>query len=518
MQHYLAALKKDPVALRGLLRGVEKESLRVAVDGSLSTLPHPTALGSPLTHPSITTDFSEAQLELITGVHDTPEKCLGELIDVHRFVYTNLNGELLWPSSMPCLVGEDKDIPVGRYGSSNIGMAKTVYRRGLGLRYGRLMQTISGIHYNFSLPDKLWQALGIETSAQKTAAYFSLIRNFRRWSWLLIYLFGASPAVCRSFTKNMQHTLQPFDAGSQHLPFATSLRMGPLGYQSSAQSELHISYNSLDEYADSMVMALTQKYPAYSEHGIKKDGEYQQLNDCVLQIENEFYGTIRPKRRTHSGERPVTALQERGVEYVEVRCLDLNPFLPAGLDVPQMRFLDTFLLLCLISDSPPDSRNEVQRMSANQLTMVERGRDPNIKLTDDHGNLVSPADWGTELINACMTVAALLDTNETDTPYQASCRAQQTKLDDPKLTPSARILQVMQESEVPFFRFSMNQGLAHQEHFAQQPLNSKELEAAKAQAALSWEKQKEIEAADDRDFDAFLEAYLKIPTPNLKSA
>ncbi len=240
------ALKSAPATLAGLHRGVEKESLRVTEDGSLSQAPHPTALGSPLTHDAITTDFSEAQLELITTVHDSPEACLKQLMDVHRFVYANIGDEVLWPSSMPCILAADDAIPVGQYGTSNIARAKTVYRLGLVLRYGRLMQTISGIHYNFSLPDSAWTTLGIHSQEGITRAYFALIRNFRRWSWLLLYLFGASPAVCKSFTRNLQHELKSFDEGTAYLPYATSLRMGPLGYQSSAQSNLHISYNSLD--------------------------------------------------------------------------------------------------------------------------------------------------------------------------------------------------------------------------------------------------------------------------------
>ena len=240
----MSALRADAGSLRGLRRGIEKESLRVSPDGALSPNPHPSALGSTLMHPHITTDFSEAQLELITGVHTSVEACLAELEDIHRFVYHNLDDEMLWPSSMPCLMGNDNDVPIGQYGHSNIGQAKTVYRRGLGLRYGRLMQTISGIHYNFSAPDALWERVDITSQAAVTDAYFGLIRNFRRWSWLLIYLFGASPAVCKSFTRNLAHNLQTHDEGSQFLPYATSLRMGPLGYQSSAQSALHISYNS----------------------------------------------------------------------------------------------------------------------------------------------------------------------------------------------------------------------------------------------------------------------------------
>ena len=281
----LDQLAAEPSGLLALRRGIEKESLRITPDGKLSQAPHPHALGSPLTHPSITTDFSEAQLELITGVHTSADACLEELSQIHHFVFSELQDEMMWPSSMPCLMDRDEDIPVGQYGTSNIGQAKTVYRRGLGVRYGRLMQTISGIHYNFSVSDEVWQQLGITTQKQKTDAYFGLIRNFRRWSWVLIYLFGASPAVCKSFAKNLQHNLVPFDQGSLYLPNATCLRMGPLGYQSSAQTSLHISYNSLAEYAQSMVQALTQQYPSYQQAGIKKGGEFQQLNAAILQIE-----------------------------------------------------------------------------------------------------------------------------------------------------------------------------------------------------------------------------------------
>jgi glutamate--cysteine ligase len=514
---YFEALAAKPTALAGLMRGVEKESLRVAPDGSLSQRPHPPGLGSPLTHPSITTDFSEAQLELITTVHASAAHCLRELTDVHRFVYSQLEDELLWPSSMPCIVGEDSDIPIGLYGSSNIGRTKTIYRRGLGLRYGRLMQTISGIHYNFSLPDSLWETLGITQQDMRTEAYFDLIRNFRRWSWLLIYLFGASPAVCKSFTRNMKHELQPFDEGSQHLPFATSLRMGPLGYQSSAQSALHISYNSLDDYTQSMVEALTLNFPSYQDKGVIKNGEYQQLNSMVLQIENEFYGTIRPKRRVRSGERPVSALRERGVEYVEVRCLDLNPFLPVGLDDVQMNFIDTFLLLCLLSPSGPDSPEEFSRVAANQQAVVERGRDPTLKLLSTSGGELNLAQWGEHLLDKCAPIAHLLDQTVDDTRYQKALSQQRQKLRDPALTPSAKVLATMRDENIPFFRFSMNQGLAHKAHFEQLALSQQERAFFELSVAESIQAQKNIEAADELDFAAFLSEYLKIPAASNES-
>src|SRR5438309_1072954 len=289
-----------PETLRGMHRGIEKESLRVRSDGALSQAPHPPALGSPLTHPHITTDFSEAQLELITGVHGSVEACLQELAWIHQFVYCHIGDEILWCASMPCNLPADNQIPIGRYGTSNVGRAKTVYRLGLALRYGRRMQAISGIHYNWSLP-------GV-TDAQ----YFALIRNFRRHSWLPIYLFGASPAACSSFVEGRKHELVELSPGTMYAPHATSLRMGPLGYQSDAQSALRVSYNDLKSYAASLDDALTKPYPAYAKAGIRDNDNYRQLSTSLLQIENEFYGTIRPKRRINSGERALHALRSRG--------------------------------------------------------------------------------------------------------------------------------------------------------------------------------------------------------------
>ena len=274
-------------------------------------------MGSALTHPLITTDFCESQPEFITGVHTTVEGCLDELCDIHRFVYRALDDELLWSSSMPCMLGQDDQVPIATYGQSNVGRTKNIYRRGLGARYGRLMQTISGIHYNFSIPDPLWSVIAQIQGTQDTRgfrddAYFSLIRNFRRHSWLLIYLFGASPSLCKSFVKGKPHNLESFDEGSLFVPQGTSLRMGGLGYTSDAQSSLHVSYNSLAQYARSLLDAMTRPYPPYERIGVKVDGEYRQLSTTLLQIENEFYGTIRPKRSTAKNERPIAALTTIG--------------------------------------------------------------------------------------------------------------------------------------------------------------------------------------------------------------
>ena len=355
LQDRLGALPKDVLA--NLRRGVEKESLRVRPDGTLATTPHPAKLGSALTHPLVTTDFSESQLELITGVHPSPEACMNELTEIHQAVYRAIGDELLWAASMPCRLPADDAIPIGQYGTSNVGRAKSVYRMGLSHRYGRRMQTISGIHYNFSLPQQL-----------SNDAYFGLIRNFRRQSWLLLYLFGASPAVCSSFVAGRAHQLERLSGDTLYMPYATSLRMGKLGYQSDAQSTLLVSYNNLDSYAASLHEAMTKPYPAYAALGIRDGDNYRQLADSMLQIENEFYGTIRPKRRIRPGERPLHALRERGVEYVEVRLMDLDPFFAVGIDAQTMRVLDMFLLHCLLQDSPPDTPQETRQYRAQPAT------------------------------------------------------------------------------------------------------------------------------------------------------
>ncbi len=513
----LAALDADDAcsAFSRIRRGIEKESLRVQPSGDLATTDHPKSLGSALMHANITTDFSEAQPELITGVHESISGCLKELTDIHSYVYQNLDDELLWAASMPCMLGQDDQVPVGRYGTSNIGRAKTIYRIGLGNRYGRLMQTISGIHYNFSLPDELWPVIarseGVTPDQDyRTRAYFGLIRNFRRHSWLLIYLFGASPAVCKSFVKDKPHGLQLFDEGSLYGPHATSLRMGGLGYQSDAQSELHVSYNSLAQYTATLHDALTTGYPPYEKIGVKVDGEYRQLSATLLQIENEFYGTIRPKRPVEHGERPLTALQDRGVEYVEVRCMDLNPFIPVGIDIETIRFLDVFLLHCLWSESPPDTLDESLEMRANQRRVVDEGRKPNLELTHA-GKPRSMTQWALSLLDECAPVADRLDRCHGSSNYRDSLAMQRARIHDANLTPSAQVLDAMKREGIPFFRFAMNQSLAHKRHFEANRLTKDAFTYFERESAESIKRQIEHEASETEPFDDFLRHYLALP-------
>ena len=494
LQERLMAL--HPARLQGMRRGVEKESLRVTPAGALAMTPHPAALGSALTHQHITTDFSEAQLELITGVHPDTESCEAELTRIHQAVYRALGQERMWVSSMPCGLPPDDEIPIGRYGTSNVGMSKSVYRTGLGHRYGRRMQTISGIHYNWSLPDV--------TSAE----YFDLIRNFRRHSFVLLYLFGASPAVCSSFVDGRPHELQPIGEGTMYMPHGTSLRMGRLGYQSEAQASLAVSYNSLDGYAASLQDALSRPWPAYEAIGIRNlGGDYNQLATTLLQIENEFYGTIRPKRVIYPGERPLHALRERGVEYVEVRLMDLDPFEPVGIDAQTMRFLDVFLLHCLLSDSPPDTREEIADLAHNQHLTAARGREPGLQLKRD-GTSVALTDWGAALLEEFEPIAAALDATHGGTLHGEAIRAASDALRDPSILPSARVLESMKSHGDSFVGFVRAQSEQTRGKLLALPFSAAQRAEFDRMTEESIEAQKGIEANDTMPFEIYREQYV----------
>ncbi|WP_374669934.1 glutamate--cysteine ligase [Ramlibacter sp.] len=498
MSHLQQALQTlAPERLRGIRRGIEKESLRATPAGSLALTPHPAALGSALTHPHITTDYSESQLELITGVHASVEQCLEELTQIHQFVYRQLGEERLWVSSMPCRLPTDETIPIGRYGPSNVGRAKSVYRMGLAHRYGRRMQTISGIHYNWSMP-------GISD-----AEYFALIRNFRRHAFLLLTLFGASPAACASFVEGRQHELQSLNPHTVYMPYGTSLRMGRLGYQSEAQASLAVSYNGLEGYAASLHDALTRPYAAYEAVGIMNPGgEYNQLATTLLQIENEFYGTIRPKRVIRPGERPLHALRERGVEYVEVRLMDLDPFVPVGIKAQTIRFLDVFLLHCLLAPSPDDSREEIAALGRNQHRTAAHGRQPGLKL-ERNGREVALVDWGAEIVAECLPIAAQLDAAHGTTDYSDAVRAAQALLEAPDMLPSARVLAAMERDHANSFT-GFVQALSEQTRakLLKLPLSAQVAARHEALVRQSVADQAAVEAGDTMPFEIYRQQYI----------
>jgi len=519
LHQHLAELAdhENKARIRGILRGLEKESLRVTANGALATTGHPSTLGAALTHPEITTDFSEALLEFITPPFGSVAEALTRLDRIHRFTYANLEGEYLWANSMPCILGDDDAIPVAQYGNSNVAKMKSVYRVGLGHRYGRLMQTISGIHYNFSLPDDFWASLKeIEKSTLslkdfKTQRYFDLIRNFRRYFWLALYLFGAAPAVCQTFVKGRKHSLVPISSEIQtlHSPYATSLRMGDLGYQSTAQQSLIVNYNNLPDYLSTLCKAITGPHPDYEKIGIlDKSGNHKQLNSGVLQIENEFYSVIRPKQITRSGETALNALYERGVEYVEVRCIDLNPYQALGLDEEQLHFFDTFLMYCLLKDSPPADDAESKCIQENQQRIVYHGRDPKLKLLCGDKE-VNFSECSKDVLAEISTVAELMDSTYNTKDYSLTIDRQREKLADSALTPSARIISDIKKDKLSYFDFNMQRTLTNEKYFRSNPLSEELNQHYKNLALKSLEEQKKTEDKQDISFEEYLKVFYK---------
>ena len=490
--------------LAGIRRGIERESLRVGADGCLSGHPHPRVLGAALMHPLITTDFSEAQLELVTPTVTDGASLLACLEKIQAVACLGLEGEYLWAASMPARLGEEGAIPIAHYGSSNRGRMKTLYREGLGYRYGRHMQTICGLHYNFSLPDSFWKDYPLPEGSTPSDTYFALMRNCRRWIWLLLYLCGTSPVVSPDFIGGRPHTLQKFPSGDLGLPWATCLRMGELGYSSRVQNEFNVSFNSLGEYVHSLLQAILCPWPAYQAIDSRSGGQRRQLGDGILQIENEYYSAVRPKCSSAQGEVPLRMLAEHGVEYVELRCLDIDLEQPLGISASRIHFLDCFLLYCFLADSPLADAEDEQRNQDNLRRIVEEGRRPDLQL-DDAGQLRTRENWAAELMDGIESVAQVLDAARGDSVFAKACAAERRKVSDAALTPSAQLMATLENSGESF----LGHALERSRYYTRQMIKSAKIDAERfrAMAEISLEEQESLEAVEKDSFEQYCESY-----------
>ena len=502
--------------LQGSKTGLEKESLRVTPEGRISQTAHPKILGSALTHPYITTDYSESLLEFITPPLPRAHESLDFLLDIETFVYQKLDDELLWTTSMPCVIGGESDIKIAEYGTSNAGKMKSVYRQGLASRYGKMMQVIAGIHFNHSFPVKFWpvyQQLEGNIGTERAfidQSYMSLTRNLLRYGWLIPYLFGSSPAICKSFMNGIKkpENMKTLNNNTCYEPFGTSLRMGDIGYTNFKEGETGVKadYNSLTKYTKSLRKAITTPFPAYEKIGVKVGEEYRQLNANQLQIENEYYSTVRPKQILKTMEKPVDALDDRGIQYVELRSLDINAFHPAGLTHKQLYFLKTFMLFCLLQESPDIDINERREIDANQSKVAHLGRQPNLTLSRQ-GESIKLKVWAEELLHAMAPVAELLGDTYNEDCYQDSHELHLDLVRHPELTPSARILEELFENKESYYEFARRKSLEHREIFLNRTLPAEKEREFTELAKKSFQKQQQIEDSDQEDFDSFLVNY-----------
>ena len=492
--------------------GIEKESLRTDMQGLIASTDHPKALGAALTHPYITTDYSEALLEFVTPPLVSSEEALDFLGDIHKFVYPSLTGECLWPASMPCRLKGESSIRIAEYGSSNLGMMKHVYRKGLGYRYGKIMQVIAGIHVNLSMPAAFWDpwqhALKNNDTKQNfiSEQYFKLIRNLQRISWLIPYLFGASPAVDKSFTHEGIRDLKQWDTETLFAPYATSLRLGDIGYTNDRENEIGVNacYDNLSEYVKCLTRAIETSYLPYEEIGVKVDGEYRQLNSNILQIENEYYGVIRPKQIANREEKPTHALLDRGVSYVEIRSLDINPYSPFGISIEQLHFIEILFLYCLLGNEDIIDRTEREEIDINSHEVSHYGRRLGLYLRR-RGESVPLQEWANEIFKDLMLLAEIIDKQGNHAYYTNAISQFRICIDSIEHTISARILAEMHANKCSYYEFVENMGKQY----------CKLLGAAhpKRQAHFLWAVEKsiidqnDIESNDRLNFDEFLQTY-----------
>lgn len=545
--------------LAGRKVGLEKENLRVRPDGLIAQSDHPTGLGSALANPYITTDYAEALLELVTPALSSVTEALNFLDQTQLFVQNQLQeDEIIWNTSMPCVLDGGGQIRIGHYGSSNIGQMKSVYRRGLGLRYGRSMQTIAGIHFNYSWPEQLWRALAqriVDSKSSRDNAdalvqyanaflnpgavtqdapvavpgpapassrfvsemYLGVTRNLLRNTWLIPLLFGASPAICKTFLDGRA----PVSGFEQHgnstlyQPYATSLRMGDIGYNYSkkAAASITVDYSNLETYTADLHRLITTTHEGYAEFGLLDDeGRYQQLNEHLLQIENEYYSPVRPKQLVNKMEAPVLAKRARGILYAELRCLDLNIFEPCGMSEQQLHFLEVFMLHGVLCDSPVIADNEMQDIGRNMSTVAHRGRDPEATVTIK-GQVTPLQDAARALLDELDAVAAFLDKDagigrgSTASVYADAVQAQRQKVENIELTPSARVLDEVLSQHDSFYDFAREQSETVARHCKTLKPDADIQTRLQSAVEQSVEKQRALEADDSQDFDAFLKSY-----------
>lgn len=501
---------KDKDLLKNSKVGLEKESLRV-FDSNISKEIHPESFGSKLCNRYITTDFSEAQLEIITPPHNDKIEGLRLLEDIHHFITYNIGDQIIWPFSMPTVMNTENDVPIANFGKSNLGLFKKTYRLGLSHRYGRLMQAISGVHYNYSLPEELWQDSLITTNSDnlveiRSSSYFNMLRNIFRFNWLILYLFGASPILTSNFITKENKLLRKVDNNTYYLPYATSLRMSHYGYCNSERNNLQVSMDSLEQYVSDLFKASSTHSNKFESIDKINAKTRQQINANLIQTDDEYYAVARAKSKIISDQRTVSKLRQGGVDFIELRSLDLNPYSRVGIDNETVFFLETLLIYCFIKKSPYFTNDEIRAINHNDSIVAQKGREPNLRLLKD-GKKINLKEWGKSILENLLSIANLLDSAEME--YTNSINQMIARINDSNLTISGRILEELLSNKMSFIDFGTSLGESNKAYY----LNLKKSENTSwgmlAKESIDSENQQKILDMDDRkSLDEFIENYM----------
>ena len=380
MNGVLAQLKSKLTAKDLLIGhfGIERESLRINSDGSLALTPHPVGFGDKMSHPYITTDFSESQVEMITPTFDTLEETYNFLEVLYDLVVTEIQDELLWPQSMPCPLKVDQEIPIAMFNSNEAGQKAMDYRASLLDKYGGKRQLICGIHYNFSFSDSLLKVLYEHDQSKqsfqlfKDSIYLKVVRNYIRYRWLLIYFLGASPVVDSSYCSECQLSSSEVAPNSYSHSGAISFRNSLCGYQN--KQPIYVDYSTVKTYVSSL---------------------HHQIEAGVIESAKEFYSPIRLKSRRP--EQLLESLVDDGIEYLEIRSIDLNPFAKLGISLEDLHFIQLFVLF-LLNQEENQMDNWQQEALENEKRVAVSGLGEQVKLKWN-GELISLERWGLEILD-----------------------------------------------------------------------------------------------------------------------
>ena len=501
MEYIHSVIRDQKQSLRSGRKGIEREALRVDSDFRISKKGHEYYFGSALCNSYLTTDFSESLLEIVTPAYHELGSLINFLEDSHHYVSKTLKEERLWPTSMPPHFDDEDEISIARYGKSNLAKFKTTYRQGLSQRYGRSMQAIAGLHFNYSLSDEIWNFIDFSDSMYskrdlKDELYFGALRNIQRMNWIILYLFGASPIMSRNFIRNNLNEFK-MHLDALYLPYATSLRMSNFGYQNTSQSNIHVSLNNIHEYVNDLLeLTRTKRIPTREKKKIE-----EQLNNNILQIEDEYYATSRPKSESISDIRPLSKLKKFGVDYIELRSLDIDPWASSGIENNTMKFLEAFILSAILSPSPKLSKYDYQEIKNNDLLVATKGRKKGLNLKKSK-KIIDLESWGIEILESMDPYFEIMNVsqNEREVYYD--------QMRDPSLTKSGLFLSTILDQGIELREFSAELSEDHHRKYLNilKDRNSSwaELENEKN---ISIDLQSKLERSSHESFQKYLKKY-----------
>ena len=485
--------------------GLEKESLRM-LNSCLSKQSHQKAIGSSLCNRFITTDFSESQLELVTPAFKHKESLIDFLENLHHFVTMNINMEFLWPFSMPPFFASDAEIPIAKYGSSNIARFKELYREGLSNRYGRRMQAISGIHLNYSFSESIWKIpLFFENKSNfkipRSDGYMKTLRNMMRLNWLVIYLFGASPIISRDQSHQDDEFLT-LDEYTSYLPYATSLRMSDLGYQNSLRNTVNVSTDSLNQYLSDIREATTSESKEFS---IFEKKQFAQINPNFLQIDDEYYSTVRPKSNKNKYMRTTSNLKKFGIDYLELRSIDLNPYSSIGITQDAIMFIDILFIYCLFQPDIPIDSEEQMKIYKTESLVSKKGRMKNLFLYKNNEKILL-SSWANEIFEEMMPIAEILDGPELE--YSEYLKNLCLRINEPETTPSASITNELIEKNMSFLDLAKDIGEKNRQSFlAKDKIKNSNWDEFERESLDSLDRQYKLEKTETSSLNDYLNKY-----------